>query len=219
MSSRNTRRLVFVVLVLGLLALFRLWPDKPPRGDATSRVSPTNVGEPASAANPTRPDATVAGRAAISTDATSTTQTQHQVTGDRMQLQVLAPTDVKVGDVFEVRIDFETSAGVREIMFLVSYDQFHLALVGSSEGNFTEQGGVPAEFGVEEPSDGNIQFSLTASNGLSMGGAGTLAVFQFKAIKAGASRITPQNLAVTDRTGDTDPNSVRINDASVSIHQ
>jgi hypothetical protein len=218
MSSRNTRRLLFVVVVLGLLALFRVWIDKPSRDEATSRGSSTNVGEQASAANPTRADPTVAGRAAISRDATRTAETARELADDRMRLQVHAPSDVKEGDVFEAQIDFEANGGVREIMFLVNYDQSRLRLVGSSEGNFAQRAGLPAEFGAEEPSDGYIQVRLTISNGLSAVGAGTLAIFQFEAIKAGTSGITLQNLAVTDTTGDTDPNSAVVNDASVTIH-
>jgi hypothetical protein len=218
MSSRNTRRLVFVVLVLGLLAIFGLWNDKPSRDDA-SQISPSNFKERVTASNPTHADATVSDRAAISRDATSTTQTARELANARMRLQMHAPSDVKAGDVFETQIDFEANAGVREITFLVSYDKFRLALVGWSEGNFAQQAGLPAQLQAEEPSDGNIQFGLKVGNGLSAAGAGTLATFQFKAIKAGTSRVTLQNLAITDRTGDTDPNSVVINDASVSIHQ
>jgi hypothetical protein len=219
MSSRNTRRLVFVVLVLGLLALFRLWIDKPSREDAASRGAPSHVGEPAGAANPPHADATTSGRAASSTDASTTTEVRRQLTADRIQLQVRAPADVKIGDAFEAQIDFKANGGVREIMFLVSYDKFRLALSGWSHGNFAEQGGVPAQFSAEEPSDGNIQFRLEVGNGLSAAGVGTLAIFKFEAIKAGTSEITLQNLAITDRTGDTDPNNALVNDASVTIHE
>ena len=217
MSRRNTRRLAFVVLAVGLLGLFRLWVDKSPRHDATSQGTPTNVGEQASAANPPRADATVSGRAAASKDSTATTQIEHQVAGDRMGFQVHVPTDVKVGEVFEARIDFETNRGIREIMFLVSYDKSRLALAGWSRGSFAEQGGVPAQLGAEEPSDGNIQFSFRVSDGLSAAGAATLAIFQFEAIKTGTSRITLQNLAVTLATGDNDPNGTVAN-ASVTIN-
>src|SRR5437868_12085133 len=132
MSSRNTRRLVVVVVVLALIALFGLWLDKPSRDEAASRGSPAHVKEKASAPDPNGADAAVADHAAISRDATSRTKTEQRVAVERMQLHVLAPADVKVGDVVEAQIDFDANGGVREIMFLLSYDQFHLALVGWS---------------------------------------------------------------------------------------
>jgi hypothetical protein len=219
MSSRNTRRLVFAVLVLGLLALFRLWIDQPSRDKAASRVSPSNVSAEVAAGNPTRADATVSGTAAVSRDATSATEAVRGLADERMQLQVHAPSDVKVGDVFDTQIDFRSNGGIRKIAFLVNYDQHRLALVGWSDGNFAQQAGVPAQLGAEEPSDGNIQVSLKIGNGLAVAGPGTLVVFQFEAIKAGTAVLTLQNLAVIDRNGGADSSSARVNDGSVTIHE
>lgn len=103
-------------------------------------------------------------------------------------------------------------------MFAVSYEKSRLALTGWSEGNFAQQGGLPVEFGAEEPSDGNIQVLFKVSNGLSVAGAGSVAVFQFEAVKAGTSGIRLQNLAAVDGTGDTDPNVVVLNEGLVTIH-
>jgi hypothetical protein len=145
-------------------------------------------------------------------------ETSRQVNGAPVRLQVHAPSDVQVGEVFQARIDFEANGGVRQLMFAVRYDKSRLALVGWSEGNFAQQGGLPAEFGAEEPSDGNIQVTFNVSNGLSAAGAGSLIVFQFEAIKAGRSAITLQNAAAIDRNGATDPNVAVLREGSVTIH-
>lgn len=145
-------------------------------------------------------------------------ETPRQVNGAPVRLQVHAPSDVQVGEVFQARIDVEVNGGVRQLMFAVRYDRARLALVGWSEGNFAQQGGVPAEFGAQEPSDGNIQVTFNVSNPLSVAGAGSMAVFQFEAIKRGTSGITLQNLSAIDRTGATESNVAVLHVGSVTIH-
>jgi hypothetical protein len=137
--------------------------------------------------------------------------------GASVRLQVHAPSEVRVGEVFQARIDLEANGGVRQLMFAVSYAKSRLALVGWSEGNFAQQGGLPAELGAEEPSDGNIQVSFKVSNGLSVAGAGSMAVFQFEAIKAGTSGITLQNITAIDRTGAIDANVAVLHEGSVTV--
>jgi len=130
MLPRNTRWLVFVALVLGLVALVGLWPDKPSRDDKTSRLSSTDVTQQVSAGAPSRADtaapASIAvdrvGPAGASQVATSAMETSRQVNGAPVRLQVHAPSDVQVGEVFQARIDFEANGGVRQLMFAVSYE-------------------------------------------------------------------------------------------------
>ena len=123
-----------------------------------------------------------------------------------------------MGEVFQARIDLEANGGLRQLMFAVRYDKSRLALVGWSEGNFAQQGGVPAELGAEEPSDGNIQVIFNVSNGLSTAGAGSMAVFQFEAIRPGTSRITLKHLTAVDRNGATESNVAVLRVGSVTIH-
>jgi cytoskeletal protein RodZ len=222
MLTRNTRRLALGVLVLGLLAFVSLWPDTPSPDDSTSQVSSTDVAQQASASAtspadtdvPASTDADPVGSAGVSQIAT----TAAEVGGAPVRLQVYAPSDVQVGEVFQAGIDFEGNGGVRELSFAVSYEKSRLALVGWSEGTLAQQVGLPVEFEAEEPSDGNIQVTYKVSNGLSVAGAGSMTVFQFEAIKAGTSGITLQNLTVIDRTGAANPNVAVVREASVTVH-
>ena len=135
-----------------------------------------------------------------------------------MRLQLDAPTDVKVGDVFEARVDIEASREVGQLVFHVSYDKTRLSLVGWSAADFAQQWGLPAELAAQEPSDGNIDVMFTVGDGRLMGGAGSLALLKFEAIKAGASDITLQNATVIDRTGTADTNVAVVREGRVSIH-
>ena len=134
-----------------------------------------------------------------------------------MRLEVRAPSDVRAGDVFEVRIEVNANAAVHELMFLVGYSAPRLALVGWSRGNFTQQRDLPAHFGAEEPSDGNIQVTYKARDGLSAAGAGSVVVFQFEAITPGTSAITLQNVTASDLGGNMDPNAFVVYDARITI--
>ena len=103
-------------------------------------------------------------------------------------------------------------------MFAVAYDKSRLALVGSSAGNFAEQGGSSAEFGAEEPSDGNIQVSVNVRSGASLAGAGNLAQFEFQAIKRGTSPIVLQNLTMFDGAGAVVAAGTVLHEGRVTIH-
>jgi hypothetical protein len=100
--------------------------------------------------------------------------------GAPVQLQVQVPSDVQVGEVFQAQVHVQANTAVRQLVFAIAYDKSRLALVGSSAGNFAEQGGSSAEFGAEEPSDGNIQVSVNVRSGASMAGAGNLGNLSFR---------------------------------------
>jgi hypothetical protein len=130
---------------------------------------------------------------------------------------VHAPPDVRVGDVFQARIDLDSNASVRDLVFSIAYEKSRLALVGRSDGEFVRQPGVPHEFGVDEPSDGNIVVSYSARNGYSTSGGGTIVIFEFEAIGAGISAIVLHDVTANDAGGEANPDIV-IADERVTIH-
>ena len=121
------------------------------------------------------------------------------------------------GDVFQARVDIDSSTSVRDLMFSIGYEKSRLALVGRSDGEFVRQSGVPHEFGVDEPSDGNIVVIYNARNGSSTNGAGTIVIFEFEAIGAGTSAIVLHDVTANDGGGEANPNIV-IADERVTIH-
>ncbi len=201
MLTGGARRLVLIALAIGLLALLWRWLDEPFRDrDAVRRGSaggtqnaPANRADSASGS---------AGDRVASTGARTNSRDGSDSPGKApARLQIVAPSEARVGDVFQVRIEVEAKAALSQLMFAVSYDKSRLTLAGWSEGSLAQRGGSPADLGVEEPSDGNIQVIFKASNGLSVAGAGSLAVLQFEASKPGTSEIKLQNLSAVDWAG------------------
>lgn len=135
-----------------------------------------------------------------------------------MRLQVVAPSDVRVGEVFQSRIDLDAINGLRQLLFDVTYDRKRLALQGWSEGSFVRQGAAPAQLAVDEASDGNIQIRFNVADGLTTAGGGVLVVFEFEAIRPGTSAISLLNLTSIDGTGSAGSYVDVLPAGSVTIH-
>lgn len=226
MSNTPTRRLVIVVLVLALIALVRLWPESGPEDGERSQDRATSATESAPTSEPGGRDdanpATGATDSAASAEAhrstPSATEMSPQVDARAMRLQVLAPADAEVGQVSEVRIQLEANRGVREIMFDVAFEKSRLSLVGWHDGDLMQQGTLPVEFVVQEPSDGNVHVSVKVRNGLLLIGTGSVAVLEIAAIKPGNSSIVLQNISAVDASGATDSAVAVVQDGAITIH-
>ena len=219
MLTRNARRLAVIAAILGLGLLVRAWIDHRARDDDVPRFSPTDARHLVSPApgrvgpdEPTSGPSYAAGSSGGPHGVTGAT-----VDGTRVRLDVHAPSDVRVGDVFEVRIEIDANAALRDLVFSIAYARFRLAFVGWSRGNFAQLPDLPADLGAEEPSDGNVQVTYTLSNGLSATGAGTFAVFQFEALTPGASAITLENVSASDVGGNMDPHVFVLHDGQVTV--
>jgi len=220
MLTRPVRRLAFVAAILGLVLLARVWIDHRARDDNVPRASSTDArGLVSPAPGRVRPDEPTS----VSSDAAGSSGVPHDVTdatvdATRLRLDVRAPSDVHVGEVFEVRIEIDANAALRDLMFLIGYERTRLALVSWVRGNFAQRPDLPADLGAEEPSDGNVQVTYKVRNELSATGAGTFAVLQFEAIKPGTSAITLQNASASDVGGNMDPHVFAVHDGQVTIH-
>ena len=135
-----------------------------------------------------------------------------------VRLDVDAPHDVRLGDVFQARVRIEANGPVRDLSFSVTYEKSRLRLVGHSQGDFARQPGVASEFGMDEPSDGNIEVSFNAVNGSTATGAGALVVLDFEPIGAGSSGIEIADLKSVDAAGEANSNVVVAN-AHVTVHR
>ena len=101
-----------------------------------------------------------------------------------VRIEVRAPADVRMGEVFQARIEIEASLPLRDLAFSIVYDKSRRSLVGRSEGAFVQRA-TSSEFGVDEPSDGYIEVVFRAVNGSAAMGSGSIAVFEFEADPAG----------------------------------
>jgi hypothetical protein len=136
----------------------------------------------------------------------------------RLRLQVHAPSEARVGEVFLARVDVEADNPVGGLQLTVRYDKSRLALVGWSEGDFARQGsGASAELGVQEPSDGNIEVSLSVRGGQWVTGSASLVSLQFEAIKAGTSAVTLHSTTATNVSGVADRNAAVLRQGSIAI--
>jgi len=135
-----------------------------------------------------------------------------------LRLSAVAPLDLQVGQVSDIRIDLQADGGVRELMFDVAFDKKRLVFVGSSEGNLIRQSSLSDAFAVEEPSDGNVHVSVKSGNGSPFFGNGTVAVLRVEAIKDGTSQITLQNVRAVDSGGASDLEAAVVQGTVVAIH-
>ena len=134
-----------------------------------------------------------------------------------VRIEVRAPADVRAGEVFQARIEIEASIPVRDLALSIVYDKSRLSLVGRSEGAFVRQRGASSEFGVDEPSDGYIEVVFRAVNGSAATGSGSIAVFEFEAIRPGTSGIELANVTSIGAGGEASRN-VPVTPARVTIH-
>jgi hypothetical protein len=222
MLTRKPWGFVLVALAAGILVIVRPWSDEAPHRGAM-RVSPDDVAQQPSAiargrAGSDAPAPVAAGAPGMPDVArlpSRAIETPIRANNDPMRLQVLAPSDVRVGEVFSVRIDLDATRGVSQVLLTVLFEKSQLALVGWSTGDLARQGSFPAEVVAQEPSDGNIQVSFSVGRGQWVAGAASIVVLEFEAIKAGASEISLRDLTVADGAGTTTRHSVR--NASVTI--
>jgi hypothetical protein len=219
MLGKYTRRLLLAALLLGVVAIVRLWPQEPDGGDQASRLPSADLADRGSAAAPGRADATVAsaGMHASERVATKKFERARDAGAASVRLQVTAPSAVQAGEVFHAWIHVEAYGGLRELAFTVRYEKALLSLVDRSEGDFARLGGIPAEWVANEPSDGNVEVSFKVRNGLAVAAAGSIAVLEFEALKPGASTIRLQNVTAIDPTGAKERAAAVTPEAAVAI--
>jgi hypothetical protein len=223
MPARNARRVLFVAALAALFLVLRAWRHDAP----ASSVSPDTPEQthaakardaPAAAVTPT-PRAIAADPVASSGVAGETTRSSSTIPQRHaaVRLDVHAPIDVRVGEVFEARIFIDASAPLRDLAFALVYEKSRLGLVRRFEGEFVRQPGIRAEYGIDEPSDGYVGVVFKAVEGSFATGAGNVVLLEFEALRPGTSRIELQNVKSVDAGGEIDPNVI-VTHASITIH-
>jgi hypothetical protein len=204
MPTGTRRRLAFIALVLALVVLVRVLTDGP-QDEERSPAPATSTAEPVRIEAPSPVDASApAASARVSTPREAgpgAPVASRDLVAMQARVQVHAPANVRVGEVFDVHVRVEAQSGVRELLFAIRYDKTRLALAGVTEGDFAPRSGLRADFAADEPSDGNVQLSLSVRDGLWIAGAGSIAILRFEATGAGTLAITAQDLAAVESTG------------------
>ncbi len=190
------RSTLIIILIVAIVALVRLWPDKSAKGDENSSASPpANQQRVAATSAIESTSATL--QAPVVRDA-ATLQTPAVPQRAPIRIDVRVPATVHSGESFEASVDVEANGGIQQLAFSVTYNKTILQLVGSTEGTFVQQHGVPARFGAEEPSDGNILVNLEVNNGAAIAGSGSVAILQFQTLKAGTSPVTVDSITFVE---------------------
>ena len=134
-----------------------------------------------------------------------------------LRLDVNAPASAHVGNSLTITIDAEASTAIRDLSFVVVYDDSLLQFVASSPGAFVQQASAPARLGAEDPSTGNVLVHMQINGGV-VAGAGTVVVLEFNALQAGIANVTLRDVSVVKSGGaggDATPAALRA--ASVVI--
>lgn len=214
------RRFTFVALLAGGVVVLGLgWPVDSPRDAgvaASSSDRQTKVSNDLPAHGEARVPSAAKGGDSISSPPAAV-EAQRPSPQALLRLDVRAPSNVRLGEAFQARVDIDARAPVRDLVFSITYERSRLRLVGRSEGEFLRQAGVPSDFEVDEPSDGNVLVVYNARNGFSASGAGTMIVFEFEAIGTGTSAIALQDVQANGIGGEGNPDIV-IADERVTIH-
>ncbi len=204
MTSKTARRIVVVAALVGVLVFVRAVLD-PARQDTTA-PSPAAATQDDRARSATTPVARNANASGGVDHPRPTAARGSPVQQARVRVEVHAPSDVRVGEVFQARIDVQANVPVRDLMFSIVYENAHLAVVGRTDGTFVRQSAVPIELDVDEPSDGNIAVALRVVNGSATVGNGSVAVFDFEALRPGTSAIEIIDVQTYQSDGTVDTN-------------
>ena len=172
MQSKLARRIAFVALLAGIAVVVRVETTE------TSRVATSRDARPtAERAAPLDTTSALAGQSAAThvRAATPSATQAPPMTQPPVRLAVRAPSDVRVGDAFEARVDIDASAAVRDLMFSVTYEKSRLNLVGRSEGDFVRQPGVVADC-IEVPNAMSFDGSGDVNPSLARADAGRVEI-------------------------------------------
>jgi len=134
-----------------------------------------------------------------------------------VRLDVHAPAAAHVGDLVTITVDAEVLGRIRDLSFVVVYDDRKLEFVSSSQGSLVQQASAPATLSAEDPSSGGVLVHMEVNNGGVVASAGTVVVLTFNALHAGTSPITLRNVGFLERGRSSGSTSAAVRAASVSI--
>jgi general secretion pathway protein D len=105
-----------------------------------------------------------------------------------LQLKLVAPTDVKVGDVFDVRLDLTSGVLLRGGPLQLAFDASRLTVLEVREGDYFKQGATPTSFTQNvDQSTGRADFGVLRSPASGTVGQGSVVILTFKAAASGPS--------------------------------
>ncbi len=108
-----------------------------------------------------------------------------------LQLRWVAPSEVKLGDSFNVTINAATGAALRGLPVELLFSSAQLEVVSIAEGGFLKQGdGATSFVQAVNASAGRINVGLMRNEGEGASGEGALFTIQFKAKAAGAAQLS-----------------------------
>lgn len=223
MLATNARRILLLAALAVIFLVVRAWLRDAPASSASRDVPAVPR---AAEVGDAPPAALAAAASAIADERGASAGTVREAPRSAatiplqqaaMRLEVRAPIDVRVGEVFEARIAIDASAPVRDLAFAIAYEKSRLGLIRRSEGEFVRQPGIRAQYGIDEPSDGYVSVVFSTVDGSFATGAGNVVVLELEALRPGTSRIELRNVTSVGAGGEANRNVV-VTHASVTIH-
>jgi general secretion pathway protein D len=118
-------------------------------------------------------------------------QTPKPASIEATRLQWKAPSEVKVGESFEVMVNVNSDAALRGLPLEIAYPSNLLEVVAISEGSFLKQGdGATSFVQANNQATGRLNVGLLRNDSTGASGEGTLVQIQFKAKAAGAIQLS-----------------------------
>lgn len=212
---------VILIGVLAVLLIYRALREEPAspqsrlgtdQGIASTRANSQNAA--AEHSHPELPPPSTASTPASMSYATPMPiQAEHT-----LDLNIIGPASVKLGDIFSVSVNGEVQTGVSRYRFEIRYDPGQLASIAATGGNFMEQGSAYAHLSENAAANsGNVAIEVEQDGGGGVEGAGNFAVIQFRALTPGVAVVRVDKIEANESNGRTiraspaEPLSVRIN--------
>jgi general secretion pathway protein D len=105
-------------------------------------------------------------------------------------LQWHGPTEVKVGDKFDLSLTIKSDAPLRGVPLQIALDNTKLSLVDVDEGDHFRQGGAPTSFTKSVESGGvGLRVGVLRNQATGATGEGTVLILHFKALSAGQAQV------------------------------
>lgn len=112
------------------------------------------------------------------------------VTSSAPVLNLVAPAQVKVGEVFSVQVNLKAASGLRGLPAVLAFTPATLEVLDAQEGGFfTQNGAAVSQTKTLEQAQGRASMTVLRAHAAGATGEGTAMTFRFKAIAAGAAEV------------------------------
>jgi len=132
-------------------------------------------------------------------------------------LSMHGPESVQVGEEFEIRVDINSGTDITNAPFYLRYEPQSVSFIKAFEGSFMKQDGKNTSFMTFNDEKGAriIVGSSRLGDSKGVSGSGTVMTVVFKAAKKGETRLSLENVKITEPGGKLIP--VNVSEKTIEI--